>query len=142
MFLGQSMADGNQGHDSQADQEDETGEGFWGGDWGPDESKTEACALGATDLLFDGHAAPLVPSAPLLVFLITDLLGHLHQLAAEPAEEVVIFYLLLQSPDLVWIMEPAAEGFSPDLKGIEGVRADQHRDIVDFPFGFKELAGD
>ncbi len=81
-------------------------------------------------------------SASLFVFLITDLHGHFHQLAAEPAEEVVIFDLLLQLPDFVWITEPAAEGFTPDFLGEEGVRADQHRDIHDRPFGFKELTGD
>ena len=57
MFLGQGMADGNQEHERQADEADETGERLWGGDLGPNQGEPEASALGITDLFFDGHAA-------------------------------------------------------------------------------------
>jgi len=43
------------------------------------------------------------------------------QLSAEAAEDMVIFHLLLQPPDLLRLSEFAADRFSLHFKWIEGV---------------------
>jgi len=83
-----------------------------------------------------------VPAASLLRFLITDLLGNIHQLWAGVAEDMVIFHLLLKSPYLFRVSESTADRFSLLLTEIEGVGADKCRNIQSFSFGFRNLAGD
>jgi hypothetical protein len=70
------------------------------------------------------------------------LLGDIHELAAQAAEDVVVFHSLLQAPDLFRVSEPPTDCFPAFLIGIEGIGTDEHRDIEVFPLGLKELTGD
>ena len=54
MFFGEGMADGREEQDGQSDEDNEAGQGFRGGDLGPDQGEAEPSALGVADLLFDG----------------------------------------------------------------------------------------
>jgi hypothetical protein len=48
------MPDCREEQDGQSDEDDETGQGFRGGDLGSDQGKAEPSALGVADLFFDG----------------------------------------------------------------------------------------
>ena len=54
MLLGEGMPDSGEEQDGQSDEDNEAGQGFRGGDLGPDQGAAEPSALGVADLLFDG----------------------------------------------------------------------------------------
>ena len=51
------MPDSREEQDGQSDEDNEAGQGFRGGDLGPDQGEAEPSTLGVADLLFDGHPA-------------------------------------------------------------------------------------